>query len=400
MTGKQGYGGTFCPEGSAKVQCFSPGSAASLAPCSPEHSLFSLPAAEARWLSCPTPQAKSPTHENLTLEELLTPVTEKLKYLLKKAEDFQTYLLYSRDRMQKEQFAKAMPTFLQMCQPYFEYLESTARSYNSGLGALQTSVRKRLLEISEQLALRLEQLVLMYASFSFVSLEDTDPFSVSCFFCGRFWLSEWRQLSVFRFCISAPYTAAHLPRNLYKKMRWNLDILEEGVGAGGQRRGHRTELPPLPSARHLPRSPICTAPCRLLPRPAAPDRLPGWGWRLCPSPTPPPTFTPQFCCSYFLCFRDTGRENAVKMQKLWSIGRWVPLDPDAEHSSDVLQWVLCLQPTGDFQPLLTIGFEEPSHTLATDLLVQILSAPACAPLPCPGTSREPLHWGSPGGQGQ
>nr|XP_025044954.1 UPF0575 protein C19orf67 homolog isoform X2 [Pelodiscus sinensis] len=240
MAGQQGHGATFCPEGSAKAQCFSPGSAVSLGPCSPECGLFSSPVPEARWLSCPAPQAESPTHENLTLEELLTPVTEKLKYLLKKAEDFQTYLLY-RDRMQKEQFAKAVPTFLQMCQPYFEYLESTARSYNSGLGALQASVRKRLLEISEQLALRLEQLVLMYASFSFVSLEDTDPFNVSCFFCGRFWLSEWRQLSVFRFCISAPYTAARLPRNLYKKMRWNLDVLEEGASAGGRRRAHRTE---------------------------------------------------------------------------------------------------------------------------------------------------------------
>ncbi|XP_039373728.1 UPF0575 protein C19orf67-like [Mauremys reevesii] len=146
MAGKQGYSGTFCPEGSAKAQCFSPGSAASLAPCSPERGLFSSPAADARWLSCPAPQAPSSTHENLTLEELLTPVMEKLKYLLKKAEDFQTYLLYSRDRMPKEQFAKAVPTFLQMCQPYFEYLESTARSYNSGLGAMQASVRKRVSE--------------------------------------------------------------------------------------------------------------------------------------------------------------------------------------------------------------------------------------------------------------
>uniref|UniRef100_A0A8C8RIR8 Chromosome 19 open reading frame 67 n=1 Tax=Pelusios castaneus TaxID=367368 RepID=A0A8C8RIR8_9SAUR len=270
-------------------------------------------------MGCPAPPAEPPTHENLTLEELLTPVTEKLKYLLKKAEDFQTYLLYSRDKMQKEQFAKAVPTFLQMCQPYFEYLESAARSYNSGLGPQQEAVRKRLLEISEQLASRLEQLVLMYASFSFVSLEDTDPFNVSCFFCGRFWLSEWRQLSVFRFCISAPYTAARRPCNLYKKMRWNLDILEEGAGAGGRHRG------------------------------------------------------------YFLCFRDTGRENAIKIQKLWSIGRWVPLDPDAERCSDVLQWVLCSQPTGDFQPLLTIGFEEPSHTLATDLLLQILKGGAAQP---------------------
>ena len=33
----------------------------------------------------------------------------------------------------------------------------------------------QLLEISQQLTLRLEQLVLMYASFGFVNLEETDP---------------------------------------------------------------------------------------------------------------------------------------------------------------------------------------------------------------------------------
>uniref|UniRef100_A0A670K7S4 Chromosome 19 open reading frame 67 n=1 Tax=Podarcis muralis TaxID=64176 RepID=A0A670K7S4_PODMU len=266
----------------------------------------SCPPSKTHWLSSAPPQPESPGEMNVTLEKLLAPITEKLKYLLKKAEDFQTYLLYSRDRMQKEQFAKAMPTFLQMCQPYFHYLESTARSCTPYLRPPQEPVRRRLLEISQQLACQLEQLVLMYASFSFVSLEDTDPFSVSCFFCGKFWLNELRQVSIFRYCIPAPYTAAHIPRNLYKKMRWNLDILEGS-------------------------SHIC----------------------------------------YFLCFRDTGDETTAKMQKLWSIGRWVPLDPDSDHSSDVLSWVLCRQPMGDYQQLLTIGFEEPSHTLATDLLVQI-----------------------------
>lgn len=33
----------------------------------------------------------------------------------------------------------------------------------------------QLLEISQQLTLRLEQLVLMYASFGFVDLEETNP---------------------------------------------------------------------------------------------------------------------------------------------------------------------------------------------------------------------------------
>uniref|UniRef100_A0A8D2IIT4 Chromosome 19 open reading frame 67 n=1 Tax=Varanus komodoensis TaxID=61221 RepID=A0A8D2IIT4_VARKO len=269
--------------------------------------------------------SKFPTYTlNITLEELLAPITEKLKYLLKKAEDFQTYLLYSRDRMQKEQFAKAMPTFLQMCQPYFHYLESTARSCTPYLRPPQEQVRRRLLEISQQLVCQLEQLVLMYASFSFVSLEDTDPFSVSCFFCGKFWLNEARQVSIFRYCISAPYTAAHIPHNLYKKMRWNLDILE---GAPGRNQTPRSEY-------------------------------------------------------YFLCFRDTGDDTTVKMQKLWSIGRWVPVDPDSE--------VLCHQPMGDYQQLLTIGFEEPSHTLATDLLVQMLNAQSSGLL-----HRESSCWVSP-----
>lgn len=38
--------------------------------------------------------------------------------------------------------------------------------------------------------------------------------------------------------------------------------------------------------------------------------------------------------------------------------------------------ILCPQPPGDYQQLLTIGFEEPSHMLATDLLVQILMGQA------------------------
>lgn len=38
--------------------------------------------------------------------------------------------------------------------------------------------------------------------------------------------------------------------------------------------------------------------------------------------------------------------------------------------------ILCPQPPGDYQQLLTIGFEEPSHMLATDLLVQILTGQA------------------------
>lgn len=49
---------------------------------------------------------------------------------------------FSRDRVQKEQLAKAMPTFLQMCEPYFLYLEAAARSVPPIFGALQELIRK------------------------------------------------------------------------------------------------------------------------------------------------------------------------------------------------------------------------------------------------------------------
>ncbi|XP_037061927.1 UPF0575 protein C19orf67 homolog isoform X3 [Peromyscus leucopus] len=159
-----------------------------------------------------------PAQARLPLDSMFSPITDQLRYLLRKADDFQSYLLYSRDRVQKEQLAKAMPTFLTMCEPYFLYLEAAARSVPPIYGALQELVRKgvctgavlpglfllwtlprgrrvasgrpsevmkshlpQLLEISQQLTLRLEQLVLMYASFGFVDLEETNP--LSCVHC-------------------------------------------------------------------------------------------------------------------------------------------------------------------------------------------------------------------------
>lgn len=44
--------------------------------------------------------------------------------------------------MQKDQLAKATPTFLQMCEPYFLYLEAAARSMPPIYGSLQELVRK------------------------------------------------------------------------------------------------------------------------------------------------------------------------------------------------------------------------------------------------------------------
>ncbi|XP_024412552.1 UPF0575 protein C19orf67 homolog [Desmodus rotundus] len=276
----------------------------------------------------------------LPLDTMFSPITEQLRYLLKKADDFQSYLLYSRDRVQKEQLAKAMPTFLKMCEPYFLYLEAAARSVPPIYGGLQELVRKGLLEISQQLTLRLEQLVLMYASFGFVDLEETDPLSISCFFCGRFSISPSHEVSIFRYCAPAAYTASRFPRYLYKKMRWNLETTQEPSSQGQD--------------SHVD--------------------------------------------YYFLCYRDTwedtGKSSAnscAQIQKLWSIGRWVPLGPAED---DLYSWIVCPQPPGDYQQLLTIGFEEPSHMLATDLLVQILTGQA-GPARSPSATG-PTAWAAQG----
>uniref|UniRef100_A0A6I8NKD5 Uncharacterized protein n=2 Tax=Ornithorhynchus anatinus TaxID=9258 RepID=A0A6I8NKD5_ORNAN len=239
--------------------------------------------------------------------------------------------------MQKKQVATAMPTLLQMCQPFFQYLESSARGSSQAnenlLGNLAgnlanlpknlpAAVRNQLLDVSQQLALRLEQLIILYATNNLLTLEDTNPLSISCFFCGRFSLSAFHHISIFRYCTPNPYTSRRLPRLLYKKMRWNLEII------------------PQPGSKNL----------------VAQEEY------------------------YFLCYRDTSSRKGKKTnntyprtQKIWSLGRWVPLVPDKNEISDISTWVLCIQPSGDYQQLLTIGFEEPSHTMATNLLVQVLT---------------------------
>ncbi|CDQ89587.1 unnamed protein product [Oncorhynchus mykiss] len=102
-------------------------------------------------------------------------IERQLQYLLDKADEYQAHLLYRHDNLQKEHFAHVVPTFLRTCQPYFTYLESTARSSLPRSTPLPMYIRSRFLDFSQQLCERLEQLVLTYASFDFLSLEETDP---------------------------------------------------------------------------------------------------------------------------------------------------------------------------------------------------------------------------------
>lgn len=65
-----------------------------------------------------------------------------------------------------------------------------------------------------------------------LAVHSLSPVSISCFFCGRFSLSPSHDVSIFRFCTPAAYTASHFPRYLYKKMRWNLETTTEASSQG------------------------------------------------------------------------------------------------------------------------------------------------------------------------
>ncbi|XP_041032857.1 UPF0575 protein C19orf67 homolog [Carcharodon carcharias] len=272
------------------------------------------------------PEDEVPQYDVTLMEEKLQPIEQQLQYLLKKAEEFQTHLVYSRDRIHNEEFARAVPIFVKTCQPYFAYLESTARSIHSDRKPLPEYIQKRLLQFSQHLASNLEQLVLMYASFGFISLEETDPCSICYFYRGEFRLGHWFRVSTFRYCMPVPYTAAKEPALLFKKIRWNVDI-SEGTSFGD-----------------------ATEPCTEY---------------------------------YFLCFKEANQvmdnsqpgpkstPSAAKSRRLWSIGRWIQVEP-SPGEPDLLCWFLYKQPRGDYELLITIGFEEPSQIAATDLLVDIL----------------------------
>ncbi|KAJ8363444.1 hypothetical protein SKAU_G00122750 [Synaphobranchus kaupii] len=124
------------------------------------------------------PPESSPSYYNINkMNDKFELIEQQLQNLLNKADEFQEHLVYRHDHLPKEGLALVVPTFLRTCQPYFTYLESTARSSMPQQVALPTYIRTRLLGFSQQLSSRLEQLVLTYASFNFLSLEETDPLS-------------------------------------------------------------------------------------------------------------------------------------------------------------------------------------------------------------------------------
>nr|XP_015204676.1 PREDICTED: UPF0575 protein C19orf67 homolog isoform X1 [Lepisosteus oculatus]XP_015204677.1 PREDICTED: UPF0575 protein C19orf67 homolog isoform X1 [Lepisosteus oculatus]XP_015204678.1 PREDICTED: UPF0575 protein C19orf67 homolog isoform X1 [Lepisosteus oculatus]XP_015204679.1 PREDICTED: UPF0575 protein C19orf67 homolog isoform X1 [Lepisosteus oculatus] len=274
-----------------------------------------------------------------TVDEKLWPIEHHLQCLLKKVDEFQMHLLYSRDRMPKEGFTEAVLTFFRSCQPYFAYLESTARSVAPSHRPLPQPVRTRLLQFSHLLCSRLEQLVLMYASLGLLSLEETDPCSLSQFHCGEVQLGPGCRVSAFRYCRPSPFHAGGAPgprSRLYKCVRWNVERApgrswREAAGGwaeGAMETGVENEYYFL----------CCELPAGGLSKTES-------GGGVASSPLRPP-------CA-------------------WSIGQWVQIDPDPERS-DIYDWVLCVVPRGEYRPLLFLGEEEPTVSTATDYLLGLL----------------------------
>ncbi|XP_067115785.1 UPF0575 protein C19orf67 homolog [Osmerus mordax] len=293
--------------------------------------------------------SKQPCQDVNVLNEKLRPIEQQLKYLLNKAEEVQAHLMHSRcDHVQNEGFSCAVPTFLRTCQPYFSYLESTARSSLPERTPLPICIRSQLLDFSQQLCTRLEQLVLTSASYNFLSLVESEPDSISHFYIGYCQIDRVK-LSIFRYCRPTPYLAG-THTGLYKRMRWNVVKPSKGKeGERGEAEGERdigkTDGDSERETASVKESAVTTE-------------------------------------YYFLCYEDIPKEHTVgrsegeeepvatgDVVRMWSIGYWIPTHPDPD---DIYDWILCSVPQGQYGKLLCLGGEEPSACSATDCLLGVL----------------------------
>ncbi|XP_030270991.1 UPF0575 protein C19orf67 homolog [Sparus aurata] len=253
----------------------------------------------------------------------------QLQFLMSKADDLQDCLVSGQGHLEKEALASAVPEFIYTCQPFFNHLESTARCTVSQL-TLPFDMYTQLLDLSQQLCDRLQQLVITYASYNVLCLDETEPNSVSHFCIGQFHLGPLR-LTTFLYCKPTPYLA-RVDTGIYKCMRWNVDRLGDEQQADVERGGESE------------------------------------------------TETVGDTEFYFLCCEDIPITEAddksqdvphCSVVRLWSIGQWVQVKPDPE-SEDIYDWVLCDIPQASYERLLLLGSDEPSSCKATDFLQQLL----------------------------
>ncbi|XP_012737511.2 UPF0575 protein C19orf67 homolog [Fundulus heteroclitus] len=262
--------------------------------------------------SCSHPEARG---EARSLQELQL----QLQFFLSRADDLHDCLESGKSHLDREALAAAVSSLLHTCKPYFNLLESTGRSSVSQRPAEFCS---KLLDFSQQLSDRLEQLLLAYASCDLISVDEARPDSVSHFCVGQSRLGQTR-LTAFRYCKPTPFLS-RVDTGVYKRMRWNVDRLRED---GCEEEETQTEF-------------------------------------------------------YFLCYEDIPNTHADpdaesqdtsdgSMLRMWSIGQWVQVDPEPA-TEDIDDWILCEVPEASYNRLLYLGPDEPSGCTATSYLLQLL----------------------------
>ncbi|XP_037328373.1 UPF0575 protein C19orf67 homolog isoform X1 [Pungitius pungitius] len=256
------------------------------------------------------------------MERSLQSIELQLRFLMSKADDLHNWLVDGPDHLEGEALAAAVPSFLYTCQPFFNLLESTSSVSQHTLLPFDIYTRRaQLLDFSQQLCDRLEQLVLTYASCNLLCLDETNPNSVSHFCIGCSQVGPLR-VTAFRYCKPTAYLA-QVDSGLYKRMRWNV------VGPRDERRAGGAKI-------------VCDTEY------------------------------------YFLCYEDIPNvhADAASVVRMWSIGLWQQVTPDTD---DIDDWVLCRVPQANYHKLLFLGSEEPSSCSATEYLQQLLLLSRPAP---------------------
>ncbi|KAM3623750.1 uncharacterized protein V6R79_015167 [Siganus canaliculatus] len=278
--------------------------------------------------------------QKLQAERYLQSMQLQLLFLVSKADHLQDSLISCHTLIERKDLAGAVPNFLYTCQPYFNHLETIARS--TVLPLLLSIVcvcvcvcarYVQLLDLSQQLCDRLQQLVLTFASHSLLCLDETEPSSLSHFCIGQTQLGHLR-LSTFLYCRPTPYQAS-VDTGVYKRMRWNVERLRDEQQQGGEAEEEEEEEEE-ETARDTE--------------------------------------------YYFLCCEDIPMTDEEKdgedgclsnKMRMWSIGQWVQVNPDP-NTEDIYDWILCRVPEGSYRKLLLLGSEEPTSCTATDLLLLLL----------------------------
>nr|XP_020513690.1 UPF0575 protein C19orf67 homolog isoform X2 [Labrus bergylta]XP_020514890.1 UPF0575 protein C19orf67 homolog isoform X2 [Labrus bergylta] len=266
------------------------------------------------------------------LERGLQSMQLQLQFLLGKADYLDDLLINRQCDPESQSPTEEVQRFLFTCQPYFNYVESMARKNASPHTSLPFEIHTRLLDFSQQLCDRLEQLVLTCASYNLICFDDAESNSISHFCIGQSQLG-WLRLTVFRYCKLMPYLS-RVDTGVYKRMRWNVERLREDVQPL-QQDGEEREEEPVDDMEY-----------------------------------------------YFLCCEDVPNSHADAdgesqsasdgdVLRVWSIGQWVQVFPDT-NTEDIYDWIMCEVPQGSYLRLLFLGGDEPSSCSATDQLLKLL----------------------------